>query len=134
MKTKLEQNNATHPQTVEVPVPLEVHPSVSPLAAELLMRVVEEIGSRPENYNQQNPVRKRWLSGCESPCCIIGWMEHFAGQSDCSGAAVGLTKRQYDSIFSYGQWGQFLDVQKLAKDVPASVGIARIEHFLRTGE
>lgn len=124
--TKLAQNNLIHPQTVAVPEPLTVHPSVSALAAELLMKTCEQIAKEPDSYNQQVPTRM-----CGSPCCITGWMEHFAG-----GYNIGLTREQERSLFLwFSGWPNHLQGGfDRAKDVTADFGIARIEHFLTTGQ
>ncbi len=119
-----------HPQTIEVPEPLVIHPSVSPKAAVLLMQVADELHRNPAGYNQQKPVHH-----CGAACCIIGWMEHFSNEApDWFGEKIGLTKRQHSNIFNYPLWGKFYNRHIRSYEVPASTGIARIEHFLRTGE
>ncbi len=125
-KTK---NSTVFPQTEAIPQPLEVHPSVSPLAAELLMKTAEKLAKSPSCYNQQEP--------CGSVCCIIGHMEiilagkHLPFYDD----SLGLTNTQYHRIFEYSQetWGKLYSTDR-AFAIPASVGIARIEHMLRTGQ
>lgn len=131
MKTKPTENNAVHPQTVEIPQPLEVHPSVSSLAAELLMKTAELLAHEPACYLQSNP--------CGSVCCIIGHMEAIAGVDTLFGDSsthvrIGLQGDQYEKIFHLPEWPAHIRQNYASENVPASIGIARIEHFLRTGE
>lgn len=130
MNSKLAINSVAHPQVEAIPAPLEVHPSVSPLAAELLMKTAEVLHMKPELYNQQYPTHR-----CNSPCCIVGHMEAFAGESDMCGKAVGLTYEQYRGIFNYpsGWPAHLVKFEMRACEVPASMGIARIEHMLTHG-
>lgn len=115
-----------HPQTVEIPQPLDVHPSVSQRAQEILMQVAELLAKSPERYAQRTP--------CGSCCCIIGHAEALGhGES-------GLSQTQRSRIFLMMYWPTALMkaaqpyYNSMAVDVPASIGIARIEWFLRTGE
>jgi hypothetical protein len=138
MKTKLALNSVYHPQTVDVPLPLEVHPSVSPLAAELLMKTCDAIAREPKEYDQSLPISR----GCGSPCCIIGHMGNligFRGSLDTHNCEkIGLTVAQYKAIWSAYSWpAQFYQRggnELRWPDIPALTAIARIEHFLRTGE
>lgn len=137
VKTK---NNITYPQTVEIPAPFEIHPSVSPKAAELLLGVIEVLMTRPLDYHQGIGYVK---AECGTPCCILGHMyilqsgrplqgAHFVGTD--SGTAFGLTEDQslslYVSPFWPSPWKQKSDTDW----VHPETAIARIEHFLRTGE
>ncbi len=126
-----------YPQTTEIPVPLVVHESVSPLAAELLMKVTDILHRNPENYNQAR-CNTYW---CGTPLCIYGHMANILGKKvngvcdedrDASAKEVGLTKKQLEALFYTENWptahGKFMH------DATPEQGIARIEHFLRTGE
>ncbi len=130
MKTK---NNTTFPQTIEIPQPLEVHPSVSPKAAALLEGVIEVLMKEPQRYHQLQP-----SSHCGSPCCIVGHMQILSAGDD-----LGLTPEQFNDIYYTSNWinkgipgvDEHYNKQGCAgHNLPASIGIARIEHFLRTGE
>lgn len=130
------KSTTVFPQTEEIPVPLEIHPSVSPLAAELLMKVAERIATDPHQYNQGN------FTGhhkCNSPCCILGHCALVAGlRLDYDGTGnknanpLGLTNQQYINLFWAGLW----PVSTLGEmnKITAQQGIARIEFFLRTGQ
>lgn len=117
-----------HPQTTEIPEPLTIHPSVSPLAAELLMKTARELMVRPWLYDQSKPIARE----CGAPCCIIGHMMNFSGQGGmaCEPQRVGLSSSQFVSIFHAFSW----PVHPKGSATTAAEGIARIEHFLRTGE
>lgn len=128
------------PQRETIPAPLEIHPSVSPLAAELLLKVAEVLAARPKLYNQQIP----YPAECGAPCCIIGHMEMEARAMGLR--EIGLTGEQSNAIFLFNKWPeQFRNPVHerywkgkcrgcLTSTVTAPEGIARIEHFLRTGE
>lgn len=122
------KSTTVFPQTEEIPVPLEIHPSVSPLAAELLMKVAERLALNPACYNQQWP-----RHSCNSPCCIIGHMEHLSGVD-----GNGLTEHQRQSLFYVSHWPEGLQPEErtimAVESIPASDGIARIEHMLKTGQ
>ncbi len=134
MKTKIEQNSVCHPQTVEIPQPLEVHPSVSELAARLLATVIERLMAKPDSFNQNSA-----SISCESPCCILGHCAILIGASNVDESRpefLGLNRVQFQKIFWPDQWPkQFRPANDNEwKGIPAATGIARIEHFLRTGE
>lgn len=137
MKSKLAINNTVHPQTVEVPLPLEVHPSVSPLAAELLMKTYETIVREPKLYHQGVRYVKE---DCASPCCILGHMSvakngrHAHGVYTWSGAGLGLTHEQTTAIYTSTIWPAPFTQKNSCELCPVEIGLARIEHFLRTGE
>lgn len=143
------------PQTQEIPVPLTVHESVSPLAAELLMKTCDELSARPQNYNQNLSAPRKLAAamgftvsmrdrshGCETACCIYGWMRHFAGltpvgadlaENDVRG--VGLTHAQFKALFDFREWPALFNARAYDHPnlIPASVGIARMEYMLTTG-
>lgn len=123
----------TFPQTIEIPSPLEIHPSVSPLAAELMMKTAEVLAATPQLYLQHTA----GAGSCNTPCCIFGWMRRFSGEEntywkDCI-TSVGLTPQQAESIFKYWEWPACVAPRNKLL-ITAHEGIARIEHFLRTGE
>lgn len=129
MKTKLQLNNVQHEQTVEIPLPLEVHPSVSAKAAALLEGVMEALMKTPAMYRQSNADHR-----CGSPCCIIGHMRaqlgvygHYCDPGILD--SLGLKEEQAKRLFSSHYWPTPHN-----SDPSPAQGIARIEHFLRTGE
>ena len=120
------KNQTAFPQTVAVPEPLEIHPSVSALAAELLMKVCDILHAEPARYDQGTE-----RSSCGGPLCIVGHMKALAGSKK-----IGLTEEQYIAIWSAAGWpSQFREFDKYEswRDIPATNGIARIEHMLTTG-
>ncbi len=133
---KLAKNSVIHPQEIAVPLPIEVHPSVSPKAAELLGGVIAVLLKTPEKYNQQEP-----YSVCGSPCCIMGHMALMG----YPGTSSGLTSDQTFGIEYLSGWPAHLReaVQNTAEAdghrkltmeyATPEQGIARCEHFLRTG-
>ena len=145
MKTK---NNTQFTQLVEIPQPLEVHPSVSPKAAALLEGVIEILMREPSRYNQM----QEFPSSCKSPCCILGHMRQVAGVSAtlAEHGDVNLTYQQQERLLHFADWpasckelgyealkakfGENYWLLPTSENLPASVGIDRIEHFLRTGE
>lgn len=135
MNTK---NTTQFAQEVEIPLPLEVHPSVSQKAAELLLGVIEVLMRKPEMYNQMGTHQME----CGTPCCIIGHMRVLSGDRFADRhKKLGLSVNQCESLFHATKWPeQFkpshgdVSYSTICERIPASVGIARIEHFLRTGE
>lgn len=134
---KLAKNNSVqsvsvHPQIVEIPVPLVVHESVSPLAAELLMKTAETLASNPMLYDQRVPYPQH---DCGAPCCIIGHMRIHAGEAH-SGSLyldkIGLNDDQFERICYVNSWPDH--IRRFGYEATPAQGIARIEHFLRTGE
>lgn len=134
MKTKTVSSFAgvQHPQTEAIPQPLEIHPSVSPKAAGLLLSVVEVLIKTPHRYRQWWP-----LNSCETPCCILGHMAAFAGRSCFSPDScdeAGLTLPQFESLFLWSRWPATFQKGLGQHSAAAPEAIGRIEHFLRTGE
>ena len=129
-----------HPQLIESPQPLEVHPSVSPVAAELLMGAAERIARHPDQYAQRHLAKH--FHKCGTACCILGHMGEIRGVAACAYVAqekMGLTPRQFDAICYTENWPKYFKnrypgVDYKNMEIPAEVGVARIEHFLRTGE
>lgn len=132
------KSTTVFPQTEEIPVPLEIHPSVSPLAAELLMKVAEILANEPARYCQAKFSGHR----CGAACCILGHMAASAGMrlpfdetGELNAHNLGLTSLQYRRIFSHSLWPECIGAMNLAyKEVTPMLAIARIEHFLRTGQ
>jgi hypothetical protein len=126
-----------HPQTEAVPALLPRHPSVSEKAYDLLTGVIEVLMTQPKSYRQDLCC----VTSCGSACCIIGHMlnqqglftaERPAGHNKQWAASVcGLTYAQFTAIFYADNWPTSHNELNLATP---SQGIARIEHFLRTGE
>lgn len=118
------------PQTEVIPQPLTVHESVSPLAAELLMKAAEILAKTPERYYQGECTNE-----CGAPCCIIGHMLWLVGAQDLLSSSkaaldsIGLSNIQRDRIYHTFYWPM-----KHTRNPSPQEGIARIEHFLRTGE
>lgn len=125
------------PQVVEIPVPLEIHPSVSPLAAELLMKAADAIHRDAKIYRQDG-----CDPSCDSACCIIGHCQQAAGvyfnrrpaglNREETAHLLGFSAKQFDSIFYTNLWPTSHGIGH--NEATPEQGIARIEHFLRTGE
>lgn len=135
---KTTHQNTVYPQTVEIPEPLEIHPSVSPLAAELLMKTAERLAAEPSSYNQADCAGR---GTCNSPCCIIGHMLVFAGcweldsHTSVARARIGLTQSQRDALYHASRWPILFQVaDKSLREIIPAQGIARITHFLSTGQ
>lgn len=129
---KLHSNNAVHPQTVEVPEPLTVHPSVDPELARGLISAVEYIYAHPEEFSMES---SDFNNICGPRGCAICHAERLSGfkrnraewsrNVDPSKIPLGDGRRIYDIRFYAGtgfDWS--------SKFPP----VARIEHFLRTGQ
>lgn len=132
-------SDLVHPQVEAIPAQLEIHPSVSWLAAELLMKTSEMLSREPRRYNQA--ICDTEQHGCGSPCCILGHMLLFvnvlthginAEIKSLRAEQTGLSTEQLDRLFFRHQWpAQWKKDSNLATP---EEGIARIEWFLRTGE
>lgn len=116
------KTNLVHPQTEEIPAPLEIHPSVDPELARGLINAVEYINQHPEEFDMTNPVfadgkgciicHAERLSDWRRPANFMNWWS--------------LNPRPIDSwlhIFWAGCAG-FTNEGRMA----------RVEKFLRTGE
>lgn len=134
---KTTHQNPVYPQTVEIPEPLEVHPSVSPLAAELLMKTAERIAANGKSY-----VQERCDPSCGSACCIIGHMQDVAGvyynyptaglNRVETAPRIGLTLHQFERLFYTHNWPTPCGCN--LNEATPEQGIARISHFLSTGQ
>lgn len=138
MNKTTSHQNTVYPQTVEIPKPLEIHPSVSPLAAELLMKTAEILAAQPSSYDQSDCGGR---GTCNSPCCIIGHMLVFAGcwelasHTSAAQQRIGLTQDQRDVLYSPYRWPGHLRVAGRSwSEITPAEGIARISHFLSTGQ
>lgn len=116
---KLAQNSTIHPQTVEVPAPLEIHPSVDPVLAQKLLRITDMFSLHPETFNG-------FVSHVENGCgCIIAHLKegrniHGFKVADEYPASSQALRRIYNEAASAGECAPW--------------AINRIETFLRTGE
>lgn len=111
------KNNAVHPQTVEIPQPLEIHPSVSADLAREMLRVADTLCRCPELFDGGTVVDLY----PDRPRCIIG---HLTGNRHL--AFERWPENQPALYRMYGEANAHGD--------DAGWAIARIEHFLRTGE
>lgn len=121
-----------YPQAPDLPQPLEIHPSVDPELAKGLIAAVEYINDHPEEFDmavgpQEGPGRRG---------CVICHVERLSNwrRSSCdnmwlTGAPLGHPARIYNPSNWPYRGPQF------GNDWVTNEGrIARIEHFLRTGE
>lgn len=125
---KITQNNAVHPQTVEIPQPLEAHPSVSESLANGLLAAVEKFHREPRVFDMGAGVGAM-ERGQSERFCVICWAHKLTG-FDYSGYNLWETPSPLGHparIYDVDQWPCKTDSQCISKT------IARIEHFLRTG-
>ncbi len=135
---KLAQNQTAHPQTVEIPQPLEIHPSVNPELAKGLMAACEHISCHPEQFDMSAPG-----FDSEGKGCVICHVERLSNwrrdrtithtialsENEVYGWALGDWRR----IFSPFGWNKDNCGHYAGYNYDES-RFARIEHFLRTGE
>lgn len=128
------KSSPSFPQEMEIPVPLTVHESVSPKAAELLLKTADRLAYMPDEYCQGAFTTHH---NCGTACCLLGHMARFAGlkldydeEGNINASRVGLTPPQYKRIFNTAFWPMMCRGQH---DATPQEGIARIEHFLSTG-
>lgn len=122
------KTHTIHPQTEAIPS-LVIHPSISPQAAELLLKTADILASQPERYNQGNLFAK--YSPCGTACCIVGHMGLLIGENSlCTRdhKKVGLTYQQIMAICWLDGWPT-----ETQHPVSPAQGIARIEWMLTTG-
>lgn len=123
-----------YPQTVEIPQPLEIHPSVDPELARGLINAVEYINEHPEELQMTNG------HSYEKGGCVICHVERLSnwkrpaltgmeGEAE-KDTPLGNWKR----IYQPNAWGNKFNFDKGCSWQHAEGRIARIEHFLRTGE
>jgi len=110
---------------------------LDPRAVELLRQVQQQLRDNPESYLQDRD--------CGSAQCIIGWMEKFAGSMNARklmpiltrAESCFLTLNQWARLYWVGDWPtEFFDSDPTSGSeinaIPASVAIARIDHFIAT--
>lgn len=130
-QTKSHQGIA-FPQTVEVPAPLEIHPSVDPELARGLIAAVEYLADNPEKFSFGVP---RLLENGVG--CIICHAERLSNwrrdrERGYEYSDPKLPLGSYIRIFF--KCGAY-DANEIEMDYDTVAGrMARIEHFLRTGE
>lgn len=125
--------NEQYPQSEVIPQLLEIHPSISAKAAELLMKTSKRLMQQPEAYNQSWPIH----DSCGTPCCILGHCASFIGRTavgPCDATLVGLTDSQFYSLFWRSRWPDQFSFPLNPYGVNAETAVARIEYFLRTGK
>lgn len=130
MKTsKLALKSAVHPQVEEVPLPLEIHPSVDPELARGLLAAAEHIDKYPEEYR----MGAGYNLGKGTVGCVICHVERLSNWNRPS--LIPGCNSMEAPIGSWAKiWG--LDQWRLQgfMDTKPTTTIARIEWFLRTGE
>lgn len=120
------------PQTVEIPAPLEIHPSVDPELARGLIAAVEYIDQHPEEFDMTNP---RFEDGKDCVICHAERLSNWKRPADGSGF-IFLTKSaigHWSRIFFHLNWGG-LNPKWNDGYNSSELRLERIEHFLRTGE
>lgn len=130
MKTsKLALNSAVHPQVEEVPTPLEIHLSVDPELARGLLNAVEYIDKHPEEFNMASGNFDKY---CGPQGCVIchaerlsNWKRNWGNTYSIKDIPIGDGRRIFDRRFHTENGFDWFG---------SKLPIARIEHFLRTGE
>lgn len=121
----------TQETTTETPAVAER--KLRPRAVELLRKVQEAIREDNHAYNQSEPGWPDFRKPhCDSPACIIGWLEHFYGNEALDSL---LTWAQYSRLFYADEWPAkfFNRAEGHGWDrIPADTAIARIDHFIAT--
>ena len=105
-------------------------PKLDPRAVELLRKVQQHLRDFPHEYNQ-NLI-------CGTPCCIVGLAAHILGIpftifDDCV-EEFFLTREQFARLFWASDWPKkfFKGRPHRVCDIPASVAIDRLDHFIAT--
>lgn len=132
MKSITEKNLTQFPQTEAIPQPLEIHPSVDPELARGLIAAVEYIEDHPHELN----MTQISFENAEKQGCIICHVERLSAwrRPDI------LNQRSSDQSFALGDYNRIYWPNKWTE--AGFVGayhnkegrMARVEHFLRTGE
>lgn len=135
MNTK---NTTQFPQTVEIPQPLEVHPSVDPELARGLMAACEYIAANPDKFDMAEGHITYDGRGCV--ICHAARLSKW-NRTAVEGSGIAADEQEVTS-FPLGDWRRIYSPHGWNKEnCGANNGytqheprIARIEHFLRTGE
>lgn len=128
---KTTHQNTVYPQTVEIPEPLEIHPSVDPELARGLIAAVEYIDKHPLEFYMGHGLPDG------QPDCVICHAERLSSWKRSPSIQNWLVGKSGDiyplgdarRIFSPSSWCA------LCMDYNTTAGrIARISHFLSTGQ
>ena len=124
-KTKLTLNSVAYPQTVEVPAPMEIHPSIPADLAREMLRVADLFSRQPEAYHGRFSKVGIHYSGPHHPCgCICAYI---VGETSHGAACMSIWPAHSEAlrlIYEEASLGDRVDDPAWA--------IARIERFLRT--
>lgn len=141
MNTKSSSAGVIHPQSPDIPKPLEIHPSVDPELARGLINAVEYINSHLEEFAITSPrfgPKVLSLLGREDQGCVICHAERLSNWKRpdnyfvCTGIEVLNTPLgNWERIFNYHN-GRPAETPHDWFETHAG-RIARVEHFLRTG-
>lgn len=122
----------TYPQTVEIPEPLEIHPSVDPELARGLIAAVEYIEDHPAQFDIGRCV---FVDGKGCICChaerLSSWQRPCSPKSDEFLSAQSLDDipiGHWERVYWYMYWPKQFDYRT------AEGRVNRVNHFLRTGE
>lgn len=125
-----DRNKVQHPQTVEIPDPLEIHPSIDPELANGLMAALESIAAKPETFCF---VANVW-EGTRG--CVICHAEKFSNWKRPAHENRSMKPYplgDFQRIFFWDNGNGDSVYEKFGWDTNFG-RFARIEHFLRTGE
>lgn len=121
-----DKNKVIHPQTVEIPQPLEVQHSISDDLVVEMLRVASFFTKNPDKFDGSCATMR--LNGCG---CVLA---HLTGatwsNSTCmDDFSLGLAKSRWPQHHA-----AFKSIYAYSPGENAQWAVARIETFLRTGE
>lgn len=128
---KLTQNNAVHSQTIEIPKPLEIHPSVDPELARGLIATIDHIAVHWDTLDIS--LSNFWGGSVGCFACHAERFSNWRRPDNITQWRVGGSIHDYPigdarrfyapHVFNERCWWKTFES-----------ATARIEHFLRTGE
>lgn len=114
-------------------------PNLSPAVHRLFGRVIKQITTHPESYDQSNGATARLSSKthCSSPGCLIGWAKTFAkvGDRDALSAKLHLDMNAISRLWYLDEWPtKHKRTYNQAKTLAGNARVAanRIKHWLKT--
>lgn len=127
------KNQTAFPQTQAIPEPLEIHPSVDPELARGLIAAVEHIEVHPEEFDMGEGFNHGKGAGCV--ICHVERLSNWRRPIDhLMNNITPLPIGHYLRIYRQDYWWHGENVMQRFEHKNTEGRLARIEHFLRTGE